>query len=243
MFLSLSKFLVLVKTLTNFKIVLYIHDKAQPWQRDKESYQSDTLTSKNFYHQYLIARNVKRFSRIHQFTRICPLFSPQHPISSSLELLNGHRSKLPIVLQHPEFHIFPTANLLLGCSIPFQNNHKTGLLLLIEMGFCKGALTCKNHIYWCPASLTSCRKNSYRASKVWETFLPLISGSSILHKQCPCQPAICFYSTTSRTHIWMVITSRYTDLKCIYESFYLIWWREMEHWISIYWAHYSALPS
>jgi hypothetical protein len=32
-------------------------------------------------------------------------------------------------------------------------------------------------------------------------------------------------------------------LKCIYESFYLIWWREMEHWISIYWAHYSALPS
>ncbi len=139
------------------------HDKETKWH----SHQSDTLTSKNFYHQYLIAHNVKRFSRIHQFTRICPLFSPQHPISSSLELLHGHPSKLPIVLQHPEFQIFPTAKLLLGCSIHFRNNHKTGLLLLIEMGFCKGALTCKNHIYWCPASLTFHRKNSYRASKVW----------------------------------------------------------------------------
>ncbi len=34
-------------SVTNFKIVLYIHDKAQPWQRDKESHQSDTLASKN----------------------------------------------------------------------------------------------------------------------------------------------------------------------------------------------------
>lgn len=169
--------------------------------------------------------------------------SPQHPISSSLELLHGHRSKLPIVLQHPEFQIFPTSKLLLGCSIHFRNNHKTGLLLLIEMGFCKGALTCKNHIYWCPASLTFCRKNSDRASKVWETFLLSSQGvqffTSNVHANLPFVfipqlPGPTFeWSSQAATQTWGAYES----------SFYIIWWREMECWISVYWAHYGALPS